>query len=77
MSSRMRSPAFRKTQDGEFIGGEEAWLPYLYTSIRRLAIDLCPAATTAANAARKTSREDIEADQRERSTRGSSRFLRR
>jgi len=29
-----------KIREGEFIGGQEAWLPYLYTSIRRLAIDV-------------------------------------
>lgn len=29
-----------KIRNHEFIGGEEAWLPYLYTSIRRLSIDL-------------------------------------
>lgn len=29
-----------KVQTGEFHGGEEAWTPYLYTAIRRLAIDL-------------------------------------
>lgn len=29
-----------KVRGGEFIGGQEAWQPYLYTSIRRLAIDL-------------------------------------
>ena len=29
-----------KVQSGEFIGGEQAWPPYLYTTIRRLAIDL-------------------------------------
>ena len=29
-----------KVQTGEFVGGQEAWLPYLYTAIRRLAIDL-------------------------------------
>lgn len=29
-----------KIQSGEFIGGMEAWQPYLYTTIRRLAIDL-------------------------------------
>lgn len=29
-----------KVREGEFIGGKEAWLPYLYTSIRRLAIDV-------------------------------------
>lgn len=29
-----------KVRTGEFIGGKEAWMPYLYTAIRRLAIDL-------------------------------------
>lgn len=29
-----------KLRSGEFVGGQEAWLPYLYTAIRRLAIDL-------------------------------------
>ena len=29
-----------KIRNDEFIGGEEAWQPYLYTTIRRLAIDL-------------------------------------
>ncbi|MDP4624740.1 MAG: RNA polymerase sigma factor [Akkermansiaceae bacterium] len=29
-----------KIRDGEFVGGQEAWQPYLYTTIRRLAIDL-------------------------------------
>jgi RNA polymerase sigma-70 factor (ECF subfamily) len=29
-----------KIRQGEFIGGQEAWMPYLYTSIRRLAIDV-------------------------------------
>jgi RNA polymerase sigma-70 factor, ECF subfamily len=29
-----------KVRTGEFVGGEEAWQPYLYTAIRRLAIDL-------------------------------------
>lgn len=29
-----------KVRDGEFVGGQEAWMPYLYASIRRLAIDL-------------------------------------
>lgn len=29
-----------KLREGEFVGGQEAWLPYLYTAIRRLAIDL-------------------------------------
>jgi RNA polymerase sigma-70 factor (ECF subfamily) len=29
-----------KLQRGEFVGGQESWLPYLFTSIRRLSIDL-------------------------------------
>lgn len=29
-----------KLEAGEFSGGQEAWMPYLYTSLRRLAIDL-------------------------------------
>ncbi len=29
-----------KIRNDEFIGGPEAWQPYLYTAIRRLAIDL-------------------------------------
>lgn len=29
-----------KLRSGEFVGGQEAWQPYLYTTIRRLAIDL-------------------------------------
>jgi RNA polymerase sigma-70 factor (ECF subfamily) len=29
-----------KVNSGEFVGGREAWQPYLYTAIRRLAIDL-------------------------------------
>jgi RNA polymerase sigma-70 factor (ECF subfamily) len=29
-----------KIREGEFVGGQESWLPYLYASIRRLAIDL-------------------------------------
>lgn len=29
-----------KIQKNEFVGGQEAWQPYLYTTIRRLAIDL-------------------------------------
>ncbi len=29
----------RKVNEGEFFGGQESWMPYLYTSIRRLAID--------------------------------------
>ncbi|MES2996792.1 MAG: RNA polymerase sigma factor [Verrucomicrobiota bacterium] len=29
-----------KIRDGEFVGGKDAYLPYLYTTLRRLAIDL-------------------------------------
>lgn len=29
-----------KIREGQFVGGQEAWQPYLYTTIRRLAIDL-------------------------------------
>lgn len=30
----------RKVQEGSFDGGQESWRPFLYTTIRRLAIDL-------------------------------------
>ncbi len=30
----------QKIREGEFVGGQEAWQPYLYTTIRRLSIDL-------------------------------------
>lgn len=30
----------KKLESGEFSGGQEAWMPYLYTTLRRLAIDL-------------------------------------
>jgi len=30
----------KKTAAGEFTGGQDAWIPYLYTQIRREAIDL-------------------------------------
>jgi RNA polymerase sigma-70 factor (ECF subfamily) len=29
-----------KIRGGKFVGGQDAWQPYLYTTIRRLAIDL-------------------------------------
>src|SRR5690606_4213002 len=29
-----------KLNSGEFVGGQESWMPYLYTTIRRPAIDL-------------------------------------
>ena len=30
----------RKVEEGSFVGGQEAWLPFLYTQIRRESIDL-------------------------------------
>ena len=53
-----------KLNSGEFVGGREAWLPYLFTSIRRLAIDL------SRRDDRRKRREDvvgddIEAEQRD------------
>jgi RNA polymerase sigma-70 factor (ECF subfamily) len=52
-----------KLNSGEFVGGKEAWLPYLFTSIRRLAIDL-----SRRDDRRKrredTVSEDVESDQR-------------
>jgi len=55
---------FEKLAAREFTGGIEAWLPYLYTSVRRLAIDL-----SRRDDRRKrredTVADDIEADQRE------------
>jgi len=30
----------KKLEDGSFSGGQEAWMPYLYTALRRLAIDV-------------------------------------
>ena len=53
-----------KLDANEFVGGQEAWIPYLFTSIRRLAIDL----------GRRDDRrkrredfvgEDVEADQKD------------
>ncbi|TAE76191.1 MAG: sigma-70 family RNA polymerase sigma factor [Verrucomicrobia bacterium] len=29
-----------KLESGDFVGGQEAWMPYLFTTIRRLSIDL-------------------------------------
>jgi RNA polymerase sigma-70 factor, ECF subfamily len=53
-----------KLNSGEFVGGRDAWLPYIFTSIRRLAIDL------SRRDDRRKRREDavgegIEAEQRE------------
>ena len=30
----------RKVDEGSFVGGQEAWMPFLYTQLRREAIDL-------------------------------------
>ena len=30
----------KKVEEGSFVGGQEAWLPFLYTQIRREAIDM-------------------------------------
>ena len=30
----------RKVDHGSFVGGQKAWMPFLYTQIRREAIDL-------------------------------------
>lgn len=53
-----------KLDAGEFVGGQEAWMPYLFTTIRRLSIDL------GRRDDRRKRREDVvggqaEADQRE------------
>ncbi len=53
-----------KLDAGEFVGGQEAWLPYLFTTIRRLSIDL------GRRDDRRRRREDVvggeaEIDQRE------------
>lgn len=53
-----------KLRNGEFVGGRESWLPYLYTSIRRLAIDLSRRDDRRKRREESVS-EDIEADQRE------------
>jgi RNA polymerase sigma-70 factor (ECF subfamily) len=53
-----------KLRAGEFVGGQEAWLPYLYTSIRRLAIDLSRRDDRRKRREESVS-EDLEADQRE------------
>lgn len=49
-----------KIRSGDFVGGPDAWMAYLYTSIRRLAIDLSRKET------RRRRREDtvgIESDE--------------
>jgi RNA polymerase sigma-70 factor (ECF subfamily) len=53
-----------KLDAGEFVGGQEAWMPYLFTTIRRLSIDL------GRRDDRRKRREDVvggevESDQRE------------
>lgn len=46
-----------KIQAGEFFGGQEAWQPYIYTTIRRLAIDL-----SRKDDRRKRREENVSAD---------------
>lgn len=53
-----------KLRSGEFVGGQDSWLPYLYTSIRRLAIDLSRRDDRRKRREESVS-EDLEADQRE------------
>lgn len=48
-----------KLNDGTFDGGQEMWMAYLYTSIRRIAIDL------GRKDDRRRRREDIVADEAE------------
>lgn len=47
----------KKEASGEFIGGQEAWLPYVYTSIRRLAVDY------GRKEDRRTKREELSSDE--------------
>lgn len=49
----------RKVDEGTFDGGQESWKPYLYTAIRRLAIDL-----GRKNDRRSKREEKAEADRR-------------
>lgn len=56
----------RKVSDGVFDGGQAAWLPYVYTSIRRCAIDL------GRKNDRRTAREEKVELQREIETNGMS-----
>jgi len=49
----------KKVSEGSFDGGQESWRPYLYTAIRRLAIDL-----GRKNDRRSSREERSEADQR-------------
>jgi RNA polymerase sigma-70 factor (ECF subfamily) len=53
-----------KIRAGEFVGGQEAWQPYLYTTIRRLAIDLSRKDDRRKRRENHVS-EDIESDQYE------------
>ena len=53
-----------KLHSGEFVGGKESWMPYLYTTIRRLAIDLSRRDDRRKRREENVT-EDFEADQRE------------
>ena len=46
-----------KIRSGEFVGGQDSWQPYLYTTIRRLAIDL-----SRKNDRRKRREDHVSAD---------------
>lgn len=50
----------RKEAQGEFDGGQQAWLPYLYTTIRRQAIDLGRKNDRRSKREEKIERERIE-----------------
>lgn len=52
-----------KIREAEFVGGQEAWQPYLYTTIRRLAIDLSRKNDRRAKRETNVS-ADIEAEQK-------------
>ena len=46
-----------KIREGQFVGGQDAWQPYLYTTIRRLSIDL-----SRKNDRRKRREDNVSAD---------------
>ncbi|MEI6674523.1 MAG: sigma-70 family RNA polymerase sigma factor [Verrucomicrobiota bacterium] len=53
-----------KLRSGEFVGGQESWMPYLYSTLRRLAIDLSRRDDRRRRREDSVT-EDFEADQRE------------
>ena len=52
----------RKVDEGSFVGGQEAWMPFLYTQLRREAIDL-----GRRNDRRKKREETVVEDERRQS----------